>query len=724
MNSGTQEEQEQQEQAPASPRLADDLTASVRGGRVLAACDRAWSVLEGWVRSAGLADDLNPLAQLGRVANLCLLVAVATGILMLLWYKSSVHLAHGSLAALEGRSLGGWTRSAHRYSSDLAMLYLALHALRALCARKFTGPRRLSWATGIFMVGLVWFIGWTGFWLVWDQAAQLVAAASLRFLDTLPVFGEPLSRLLLTDRLVPSLLFFVVFFLHMLLPLLIAVGLAAHLLRMTRVKLLPPRRLSLALLAGLAVACWVAPAPLGPPARMAVQPDVVTADAWYLSLLAVTLRFQGNGVWAVVGLVGLALSSLPWVLARRNVRRPPASPPATAPAAVPAAAPPPRPSQIFQTEVTPRRCHNCTQCVLDCPYDAVRMVPRTDGMRHPFQAWVDPDRCVGCGVCVGSCDSAAMNLVRIDTRAAEHGVLEAVAAARSSGGEAWVALVAEDIDGAPGGLDLPRWERRLPGYVVRGVPTSGWIRPRFVERLLRDGARGVLVVRDARPEAPARDGNRWVADRLAAVREPHFNPERAGSSAWRVHDYNPARPDRLEAEAAALRAGQPGSPPAPRRPLARAMASALVHLLPLAAAIAPSHFQVANPAPPDAHFVLSFRAFGEVEPVEAEVPAEPDNRPVHMRGGSLRKPTRFDVRVRLSVAGKVSERTYRAKGVSRDGPASDIWRVTLPPGEHPVTVEIITGPGQAPLAWSGVSRAVARHSDVLTFEPDQGFRRE
>ena len=34
----------------------------------------------------------------------------------------------------------------------------------------------------------------------------------MRLLDALPIFGEPLGRLYVADRMVPSLLFFVVFF--------------------------------------------------------------------------------------------------------------------------------------------------------------------------------------------------------------------------------------------------------------------------------------------------------------------------------------------------------------------------------------------------------------------------------------------------------------------------------------------------------------------------------
>jgi len=86
----------------------------------------------------------------------------------------------------------------------------------------------------------------------------------MHLLDALPVFGEPLGRLYVADRTVPSLLFFVIFFLHMLLPLGIAVGLTVHLARLSRAQLLPRRELSVALVAALALASFAVPAPLDP----------------------------------------------------------------------------------------------------------------------------------------------------------------------------------------------------------------------------------------------------------------------------------------------------------------------------------------------------------------------------------------------------------------------------------------------------------------------------
>ena len=660
-----------------------------------------------------IPEDWNPFSQTGRAANLVLVVCALSGVLMLLWYSPSVQFAYPSMEAIAGRSFGGWARAMHRYSSDLVMLLLLLHAGRMLIARKFTGSRWLAWTTGVGLLLLVWFVGWTGFWLVWDQPAQQVAVASMQFIDVCPIFGEPMSRQFLVDRLVPSLLFFVVFFLHMLLPLGIAAGLILHLSRLNRVRLVPDRWLSLAVVAGLALASWLIPAPLDARAAMAVKAPSFTVDAWYLTPLALGLRFQALGLWAGLGFIAV-IAAFPWLLARRSRRFTTARDES-------------QPVTPWQTVVLQSRCHACTQCVQDCPFHAVTMMPRTDGKKFEGRAWVNPDLCVGCGVCVGSCDSEAMNLTWFDIHADEQRIQAVTKRLLEDHGQVHLALVAADIDGGFASFQSPHWRRLLPGYHIEPIPTASWVRPKFVERLLKAGVNGVLIVRDPRIESTARDGNTWVLDRLERTRTPHFRPARAGENPdrWLVADFNASHHAALAAEAAAFREGGVVVK-RPRRPgRLVAVVSALILLTVLIGlAIAPSHFRVANPAPADPELIFSFRALGDMMKSQELDEAEQAKLPVHMRGRSVAKPHRSPVQVTLSVDGHAQTREYRAKGVSRDGPTTDEWKMRLEPGPHAVRLEVKRGPESAPEVWAGEVIAEPRKIQVITFSPNDGFRLE
>lgn len=654
--------------------------------------------------------DYNPLEQTGRAANLALIVCALSGIFMLLWYAPSVQLAYPAMEAIQGRTLGGWMRTMHRYSSDLIMLLLFIHAGRMFIAKKFIGSRWLAWTSGVFLLCLTWFVGWTGFWLVWDQPAQQVAIASMQFIDVFPIFGEPMSRQFLVDRLVPSLLFFVIFFLHMLLPLGIAAGLVLHLSRLNRVRIFPNRWLGISIVACMAIASWIIPAPLDAPAAMAVKAPEFTVDAWYLTPLALGLRFRALGLWACFGGI-IIVAAFPWLLARRHRK-------------ITTSRDPDIPVTPWQTVVLQARCHACTQCVQDCPFGAVSMIPRTDDKKFPSRAWVNPDLCVGCAACVGSCDSEAMNLTWFDIHADEQRIMETLQNLREKNNEAFLALVAADIDGGFLHFQNDRWRQLLPGYHVEPIPTASWVRPKFVERLLHGGVNGVLIVRDTRDESAVRDGNQWVLDRLEQTRKPHFRPARANHGRWYVADFNAANPSSLIREAAAFREGQDkknNHHPGRFRTL---FAGTIIALLMAAVTIGPSHFRVANPAPSEPELVLSFRVLGDMMKAQELDEATQAKLPVHMRGRSTAKPRRSPTEITLTIDGKSETRTFQPKGVSNDGPTTGEWVLPLAPGSHEVRVEIKRGPESTPEIWADAITAKTRHIQVLTYTPTEGFRLE
>jgi hypothetical protein len=82
-----------------------------------------------------------------------------------------------------------------------------------------------------------------------------------------------------------------------------AVGMALHLARLSRARLLPNRSLSFAVVLGVLIAAAIVPAPLDEAARMAQSADGFTVDAWYMTPLALSLRFQSAGPWVAMGAI-------------------------------------------------------------------------------------------------------------------------------------------------------------------------------------------------------------------------------------------------------------------------------------------------------------------------------------------------------------------------------------------------------------------------------------
>ncbi len=678
---------------PPPTRLARLLAA---GDRIGTRCD---ALLERW-----LPRDLNPLAHLGAAANAMLLLATASGVLMLIWYSASVQLAWRSLGDLGPRSLGGVVRSVHRYSSDLTMLLVLAHALRTFFARKFADARWLAWVSGLALLALVWLIGWSGYWLVWDVRAQLLALDSIRTLDVLPVFGEPMLRLFTSDRTVPSLLFFVVFFLHMALPLGIAGGLTLHLARMSRSQLLPNWRLSAWLAGAVIVAALVYPATNAAVAAMAVKPARFTMDWWFLWPLAITARLSGGGIWLATLLAGAGLMTVPWWLARR------------------------RPRPVFQATVNLSRCFSCTLCSQDCPFGAITMVPRTDGKPFPSQAQIDPDRCIGCGVCAGACDTQAIGLSWFDAQQVTRELEKFVLAEVARGTAPAIAFVCAQSDGGWELFDHVAWARRLPGYTVRPIPCAGWIEPKLVERLISKGAAAVLIVGCGSSEAFCKEGNTWLPQRLSGAREPAFRPNRADPRKVAHVNFDVLRPRLLTEAATRLRQPTPAPIAAARATHMPWAIGLVVTAIALVALLFVSDAPFRNPAPAGAEFIFTFRAYGDWISGAAAALPDPahDTRPVHMRIAQPTQRTRSPVTVQIVVDGQTREQVFQPKGFKSDGFSVGELRVPLTPGAHRVAVTVAThiDPSAPRQTWTADVTAIHGHLTVLTLDANRGFQLE
>jgi ferredoxin/coenzyme F420-reducing hydrogenase delta subunit len=684
---------------PGPAPAATPPPSPVRAARLLAAGDAVFTRLDTLIERAW-PRALNPLAQLGPAANAMLLLATVSGVALLAWYSPSAQSAWSSLAELGPRSMGGIVRSVHRYASDFAVLLILLHALRTLLARKFAGARWLAWASGLGMLALVGAIGWTGYWLVWDERAQLVATGTMKAVDVLPVFGEPMLPLFNRDRTVPSLLFFVVFFLHMVLPLAIAGGLALHLARLSRARLLPDLRLAAWLAGAVLAAALILPATNAAPAQLATKPAAFTMDWWFLWPLQLSARLGGPGLWLTAGLVALVVFTVPWWLARR------------------------RPRAAFQATVDVSRCFACTLCANDCPFGAITMVPRTDGKPFPAQAQVDPDRCIGCGICAGACDTQGIGLAWFDARRVGRELEEFAAREHARGLRPALAFVCAQGDGGWEQFDHVAWARRLPGYEIRPVPCSGWVEPKLIERLVTKGAGAVLIVGCGSSEAFAREGNRWMPARLAGTREPALRANRADPRRVAHVNFDPMAPNRVRAAAAALQIAAMSPPVRPGR-VAGWLAGLGVVVAGLALLLAGSNAPFRNPEPAAPEFVVMVRAYGDrAEGAATVAPGVEDTRPVHMRAALPTQRTRRPVLLRVTIDGRTEDRLIQPKGLSSDGVAAGEIRLRLAPGPHEAAVALWTGgiaEGEPSRSWHGEWTAADRRRQVLAYEPEAGF---
>jgi len=762
--------------AEPSPRIHDrEAQPRLWGQGLWRGLDRGLTRLALVVRRL-LPDPVNPLLHTGALANWMLLLACATGVLLLFWYVPSHESAYTSVLAMEDAPLtAGLLRSLHRYTSDATLLLVLLHALQILGQRRVAGARWVAWVTGVVAVGLIWLVGWTGYWLVWDERGQLVAEGTAKLLDVVPIFTEPLAGSFLTDDTVSSLLFFVVFFVHMLLPMVMAIALWLHLARLARPVWLPGRALLVASALAVVGLSLLAPATSAAEAAMTARPTDLTMDWWYLLPLVLTDRLEGGALWAVTLGAALVFLSVPWWLVRRRTPRPPslARPSGARPDADPdapsdalsreASAPPSRRPPL--AEVIPALCNACETCFKDCPFDAIAMVPRSDGRRFPSVAVVDPAKCVGCGICAGSCDSSGIGIewltqpaerrrvdawlaasapapgpprptIRDPEASCEPPDLHRVDAVELARGELVAFVCASSAgEGLPYDPDTGACEA-LPGYRVVALPCAGWLHPLTVERALRRGASGVLVASCRPGTCGYREGAQWTADRLAGRREPELRRDRLDPARIRLLALDAPETVSLRAESAAFRAavgnlddpstaaseppsgedrsGLAASPPRRAMVLGGAVVAAVLAFL----VWLPSDRPYLAPASPGPELAVAFKLAGPVsESCVTRTPEELAALPPHKRVPEVCERRRADIRLRIDVDGEVvHDHVYPPQGVFGDGASNAVELVVVPEGERRVRVAL--GP-EDPDRPSDAWRPEHVAEQALTFTPQR-----
>ena len=446
--------------------------------RAFGAADAAMNRLYSW--------RYNPLYLSGALTAALLAILIATGLYLLLYYR--IGAPYASVARLAEQPWAGrWIRGVHRYASDAAIITAGVHALRMFAQGRRWGPRALAWISGLALLALVWVCGWTGYVMVWDVFGQLLAAEGARFLDVLPIFGEPIGRIFVGERPIPGAFFFLNLFAHIAIPIGLGGVLWLHVSRVQRPVLIPPRRLlwtMTALLVATAIVWPMGMAAEGSPFRI---PASAPIDLLYAFWLPVTHGVNAVTVWLAGGLLTAIAVLVPWWSRPRAAARPVAS------------------------LVDERRCTGCEQCALDCPFEAITMIARTDG-RATLVAHVDPDRCVSCGICTGSCapmgvgpagrtgrDQLAEVRAFVEQRRPDGGTIVLVACTQAAGGTA----------SSP----------ELPGAMRFPVNCAGNLHSSTVEFLVRAGVQGVLVLACPPRDCWNREGVRWTEERIFHERE-------------------------------------------------------------------------------------------------------------------------------------------------------------------------------------------------------------
>lgn len=124
-------------------------------------------------------------------------VQVATGILLLLYYRPTAEAAFESVQFIVTRVPFGWlVRSIHSWSANLMIMAAFLHMFSVYLLGSYAKPRELTWWSGMALLALAMGFGFSGYLLPWNELSFFATRIGTDMVSKVPLIGHWLLTLL------------------------------------------------------------------------------------------------------------------------------------------------------------------------------------------------------------------------------------------------------------------------------------------------------------------------------------------------------------------------------------------------------------------------------------------------------------------------------------------------------------------------------------------------
>lgn len=210
----------------------------------------SWRALYNWVDSrlqiAGLIEFLRhkrvPIHRnfywyyLGGITLCLFAIQVATGILLLLYYKPTAEAAFESVQYIVTKVPFGWlVRSTHSWAANLMIFTAFLHLFSVFFLKAYRPPREMTWVSGMFLLFMAMGFGFSGYLLPWNELAFFATKVGTDITGAVPVAGGFLKTFLRGGEDVTGATLTRFFGIHVaVLPMVFTILLLAHLLMVQR----------------------------------------------------------------------------------------------------------------------------------------------------------------------------------------------------------------------------------------------------------------------------------------------------------------------------------------------------------------------------------------------------------------------------------------------------------------------------------------------------------
>jgi cytochrome b6 len=133
----------------------------------------------------------------GSAILLFFAIQVITGFMLILYYKPTLELANESVGRIMTEFPLGWIiRSVHSWSASFMIAFVFVHLMSIWITKSYRKPRELTWMSGVVLLLISLFFGFTGYLLPWDDLSFSATKVGTDIPSAIPVVGAWITNLL------------------------------------------------------------------------------------------------------------------------------------------------------------------------------------------------------------------------------------------------------------------------------------------------------------------------------------------------------------------------------------------------------------------------------------------------------------------------------------------------------------------------------------------------
>ena len=134
---------------------------------------------------------------LGGMTLFLFMVQVASGILLLLYYRPSTTEAYESVQFIVTQVEFGWlVRNIHSWSANLLIASAFAHLFSVFLLKAYRKPRELTWVGGVLLLFLMMAFGFSGYLLPWNELSFFATKVGTGLAGAVPFAGRAILRFL------------------------------------------------------------------------------------------------------------------------------------------------------------------------------------------------------------------------------------------------------------------------------------------------------------------------------------------------------------------------------------------------------------------------------------------------------------------------------------------------------------------------------------------------